>query len=34
VGSLLQEKGLGHTNIAAKLVAFGSNGVNVSKVLN
>jgi hypothetical protein len=29
VGSLLQEKGLGHTNIAAKLVAFGSNGVNV-----
>jgi hypothetical protein len=29
VGFLLQEKNLSHTNIAAKLVAFGSNGVNV-----
>jgi len=29
VGFLLQEKNLSHTNIATKLVAFGSNGVNV-----
>jgi hypothetical protein len=29
VGSLLQKKGLCHINIAAKLVAFGSNGINV-----
>jgi hypothetical protein len=26
---LLQEKGLGHINIAAKLVAFGSNSIDV-----
>jgi hypothetical protein len=29
MGSLLQKKGLHHINIAAKLVAFGSNGINV-----
>jgi hypothetical protein len=29
VQSLLQEGGLGQTNIATKLVAFGSNGVSV-----
>jgi hypothetical protein len=32
VGSLLQEFFLNHTNIATKLVAFGSNGVNVFHV--